>query len=246
MNKGFCVNDSFELLVVQRTFREAKLMAKFRDVDTNSEWNYARRRDFNLEGHAISTHYLLCLPEVTDSDTAKVVVTCVGSRAALDSIQRAGDVVLVEEPFEYQAYWQLEKQARKKMRLDVLHQGLRRVARAKGWPITNFELAYSQVIAEKIDLHRFWKAPKWNRTRTMRGQVAYHYDIDRIEIFAIAWRKDGTEVGKKLLATTDVPFYDFLHESRGEYGWLDDQTFRLTSRDGKSVWDAVFATDRDA
>jgi hypothetical protein len=234
---------TLSLLFRAGTDEESDIVTQFRGIDTNSEWNYERQREFNLEGHAISTHYLLCLPDVATTDTAKVVVTCVSSRTARDLIQQASNVVLVEVALNFEAYWQLEKRARKQMRLDALHTGLLRVARAKGWPVDPFEQAYQQVLAEKIDLHRYWKAPKWNDRRTMKGQILYHFDIDRIEIFAVAWSKDGAEVGKKLLASTDAPFYDFLYDSRGKYGWVDEKTFRLTSRGGESVWDEVFAND---
>ncbi len=126
------------------------------------------------------------------------------------------------------------------MLLDHLHGGLLEIAEELNWPKEPFENAYQAVLADNILYSEFWKTPKWNRTRTLRGQVHFCFDIDRLEFNAVAFDKTGAEVARKHLVTfpraIDSDHYDTLIK----YGWKDDHTFFLEGRPAWHHWEVTF------
>lgn len=190
--------------------------------------------EVNKDSWCVSCHYLSKLPRFDAGNIAKVFVELVSKDVPYyKQVGPALGVYWIQREFDFGAYIQQNNRSRKEVLLEALHAGILEVANELHWEISPFEDAYRAIIADGFLYHGYWKSPKWNRSRSVRGQVYFCFDIDCLSLYGVALDKCGVEIKREILTefprAIDSDFYDALHK----YGWVNDSTFYLQ---GKPFW----------
>ncbi|MCX5685495.1 MAG: hypothetical protein NT049_17705 [Planctomycetota bacterium] len=182
--------------------------------------------------------YLAHLPKVRTKSAGKVYMELwdgppspPGDKEFLD----LGDVVFVHRSFDFSAYWQMAKEARKRAILEVIREEMLKLAARMGWAAAPFETAY-QAVLEKNLVHEFFCGkPSSSPDRQRKARIWCSFDVDEIKVYAIIYDRSGKELQRKLVTTT-WPHDFFLHHALGTFDWLDDRTLVLAPRiEGKPI-----------
>ncbi len=210
---------------------------RLRDLQIGTHSDVLGIRELNKDSWCISSHYLSKFRGFETGKIGKAYVALVAEiPKRIGKYDPAGGLYRVYRTFDFESYLTLAPQAKKVTLLKELHAGLLEIAEKSGWPSEPFEEAYQAVLADNLLYREFWKKPKWNKSRSMRGQVHFCFDIDRLDFHAVAFDKAGEEIARRLLVSfpraIDMDHYDTLDK----YGWLDNNTFYLESKQGWMRW----------
>ena len=208
-----------------------------RDIDFQASPGHAQTREFNASTHCVVSAYLHALGKVEGNGTWKIVVVAYGEPEKLcEAVGGVGVDLLgvrcVNMLFDYGGYWAADKQQRKRMLLDRLHESVLLVCETVGISSAPFARAYETVLANGIRHERLWGRLKLNRQRTRRASIWYEFDADKIEVFAVAGEasSSGWTIKRKLF---DCPPDDwYLYDALGRSRWVDEHTFELTANTG--------------
>ncbi len=195
------------------------------------------RKIVNKDGWCISSHYLSKLAPVDTGEICKACVNLVSEiPPSIGKFDPMLDVYCVNRTFDFKWYLALDPQAKKEALMQELHAGLLEIAEKLGWPSEPFDEAYQAVLADNLLYSEFWKKPKWNKSRSMRGQVHFCFDIDRLDFHAVAFDKAGEEIARRLLVSFPRAIDSYHYDTLDKYGWLDNNTFYLESKRGWMRW----------
>jgi hypothetical protein len=137
--------------------------------------------------------------------------------------------------FDFDVYWQADKETRKRIALDFLQSGLLEVAAIKGWGTDQFLDAYNKVSAKNFVNYRPWSKTITSPNRKYKAQAWCNYDSDKAEIFIVIFHR--MEIAFKTLVTTVKPGDVWIREAVGKLEWVSPETVKLTTRDGKQSWE---------
>lgn len=192
------------------------------------------RGSFIAESYAISYHFLLCFPKLKTQDVGKLVIEPSQNKSEPKKLL---DVVVVEEEFDFDKYDSETALGKKKLMLELLHNGCLKAATYYGWESDGFETAYQCVKAENYTLKRLWKKPKSSPNRKIKAQLEYEVDLQETYFRAIFFDPKGQVIGQQKLHQVKTGWI-WIYEVFGDFKWLDNDTVALISRDGLHQWTA--------
>jgi len=199
------------------------------EIAVGARFGMPKEAEFNGGTHSIESMYVAQLGRFRTKCTGKVYIELWEGPPADVEFANLIDVVMVRRPFDFEAYWHMDLEMRKRTILEVIREEMVKVARRMGWPFAPFEEAYQGVLAMNL-VHEFFcgkAATSPNRKR--KARVWCHFDVERIDVYVIFYDKAGRELGRRLAATT-LPHDFFLYHALGTFGWIDDATVVLAPK----------------
>lgn len=181
----------------------------------------------------------LLLRKASTPDTAKVqfVFTDMTDRPARPE-PTVCRIMEQRWPFSFADYKEADKEAKKRLVLNVFHQALVWIADYRGWDREPFEEAYRQCIERNLVLEDFWTKKTWlSRDKRVRVKVYFRFDLDAVELYAVVFDRRGRELGRTLLGR-GMPEVDCLRRYVGIGRWRSNSRFELRAKHTflKEVW----------
>lgn len=215
---------------------------QLRDIVIYANRHSLNAREFNFEGQCVAFHYLINLHNVEAGRFVKAVVELIGDGSLETTVfEDCVNVAINKRAFDFDGYWKLDRQQKKERILVELHSGLLALAERYCWGRQEFEQAYQKVLSEKIKLVRTWNKPKLNKSRTMKAQLIYDFDIDGIQVVISVRNMQEIELTRSVVA--NLPPFDYLLTPMlGKIKWETDSIVVLLSKDGRERWEVVLGS----
>jgi hypothetical protein len=194
-----------------------------------------RLKPFNLTTKCICHLYLSGIGKYSSGVFKKAIVRVVREETDNNVIEDMIDVILVYKTFDFEHFFQLEdRYAKKKILLDVLHDGLMTMAKHEGWVTDPLLNAYNSCLERKLE-DKWLRAGKYflSPDKKYFAGVFCNWDIDKFEAIAIFFNKHKEEIERVKLFEKEP--HDV--EPMGKTGW-DKLTgeFYLFSKDERQKW----------
>jgi hypothetical protein len=191
------------------------------------------RAYFRSESRTISALYERCFEGLDVPRGWKVLIECVPS-VTRDNVRDLLGVLTLQVSFDIRSLDAMSSEAKKRAMLDVLHSGLVAVAKAEGWRSAPFENARRCVLEKELVNEWWWRKPKWNRTRSLKGQLWCVHEMDAFRAWLVVLDKNGEEVARQLVLETSPSEFEFVAKL-GDTRWTDRRQFALVAKDGSEV-----------
>ncbi len=238
-------------------------------VDTGA--NILSERKFNLSTHCVSSLYrkkinkdykterwrkvLVLLhneinnkselpPERFGKQTIEKVKALIKKRLYYyeNMVKDGWEIATVHRRFDFEKYFLLDSDSKKRMILYELHEGTKNIALHFGWNTEPFDNAYKKCL--DVNLQNNWISKrlktKSSPNRKYKGAVFFEYDIYEIRVFAVIFDKNGTQIIKNKLLTLngldkDVMFpEDIMPIVMGKTRWIKND-FILFDKKGNKI-----------
>ncbi|MEM6274967.1 MAG: hypothetical protein AAF735_06970 [Myxococcota bacterium] len=158
-----------------------------------------------------------CVPEVTNADVRDLL-------GAL-TVQ-----VLADMP----AVMQLEGEAKQRAFMELLRTGLLHVVKAEGWADAQFHEAMTRLDDSRFVNEWWWREPKWNRSKTMKGKVFCTHTLAGMSAWLVVENKQGVELSRKPVVTDMPNEFEFV-PLLGDVKWTTSSRFVLRSKAKEEV-----------
>ena len=212
-------------------------MAKYlRDISLSVDRSLEEAKRWGYSSNFLEILYLDCLPKAQTNGIGKVIIEAC-KVVPVKKLNNMMDVLRLWKSFDFDAYWNADKEARKRIALDFLQAGLLEVAAVKGWGTDPFLDAYNKVLEKNFLNYRPWSKPVTSPNRKHMAQAWCNYDSDKAEVFIVILQRN--EVLSKTLVTTVKPGDVWIREAVGKLEWISPEKVRLTSKDDKQSWEAT-------
>ena len=185
---------------------------------------------FKLQTNFLELLYIDCLPRVQTNGVFKVIVQA-SKVLPPKKLENMVDVLQLNRPFDFAAYFAAGKEARERIALEFLQDGLLEVATIRGWETNPFHEAYNAVLAKKLVNYRPWSKPVTSPDRKHKAQVWCNWGSDEAEIFIVIFK--GKEVVGKTLVATVKPGNVWIRRAIGKLEWVSPDRAQLTSCEGR-------------
>ncbi|SRR5258705_2552065 len=197
-----------------------------------------RQKLFNLTTWCICQLYLSCLGKYSSGVFKKAIVNVVQKETDHNVIENMVDVILIHKTFDFEQFFQLEnKYAKKKILLDILHEGLITMAKHEGWDIDPLLNAYNCCFKKNLE-YKWLRGDKYilSPDKKYFAGIFCNWDIDKFEVIAIFLNKHKEEIERVKLYEREPNDVDPM----GKMGW-DKLTgeFYLFSKDKRQKWVAI-------
>ena len=188
----------------------------------------------NRETDSITGLYSSFLPKYKSGAYAKVIVHTSENKALQDRVEEMLNVIMITQIFDYEAYINASKQERKQKMLDVLQQGLLRLAEKEGWEQEPLKQAYQCCMDKNLE-YQFVIRKKFFRSPDRRhfAGVWCNWDIDKFEAFALFLNQAKEEIGRVRF----INVKPWEAEPFGEIYWSDAETFVVHHKVQNKKWE---------
>jgi len=194
----------------------------------------ADRATFGSKSRSTTALYERFFVDLKTDDCWKVLVQCVTKKTRTEPITALG-VTTVQAAFDFARYENLkDSHAQRRAFADALFRGTISAAKVKGWPREPFEQAARQILDLKLINQWWWKKPKWNPRRTLRGQLWCEHTVDSFRGYLVIKDKSETEVLRKKIIDT-LPSEFVFAKLFGVARWSNSNTFTLLSKSKTEV-----------
>jgi len=197
-------------------------------------------KKFNIATWSIGRLYLACLGKYQGGVFKKAIIEVSRELAAseVNLIEDKVNVVEIHKTFDFELFFQLEDNyAKKKMLLEVLHDGMTLIAKHEGWDINQLQEAYDCCIKRNLEF-RWLINNKYHLSPDKKYYAAIlcDWDIDKFEVSAVFFNKSKEEIVRTKLfevMPNDIQLF-------GKMAW-DEGTgeFCLFSKNEKQKWSAL-------
>ena len=127
-------------------------MAKFLNDISIYPYYTEEAKKWSYSTNFLEYLYLDSLPKVETNGVAKVLIKPCKAlpEQPLQLKQRKPDIYQFSKLFDFDLYFESDKEARKRMALDFLQGGILEVARIRGWDTKQFVAAYETVLEKNF------------------------------------------------------------------------------------------------
>ena len=165
-----------------------------------------------------------------------------GKRFYQNMIEPSLDVVYIHRKFYFTNYFEQDKETKKRLILEQLHEGTKIIAKQLGWDSEPFDNAYKKCL--ELNLQNNWISEKLKTksspNRKYKGAIYFEYDIYEIQVFAIIYNQNGEEITRPKLfilngLDENVIFPDdIMPIINGKTRWEKNE-FILYDKSGKEI-----------
>jgi hypothetical protein len=198
------------------------------------------RIDFTDEGtiRSITQLYLSCLGKNFNAGNFRKVIIEISDRKYLENtFENLPHTLRIHRIFDFRRYSMLDKYGKKRMMLDILHEGMSYTAEKFGWNLTHLENTYEDCLSRNLEC-KWQRNDRYLLSLNKRYYAAVHYslDSDKFEAFVVFYNKQKEEINRERVIESHPCFVD----SMGRMGWDKESLdiFVLRSKDGKEKWEA--------
>lgn len=169
----------------------------------------------------------------------KVLVDVVDSVTISESQDYIG-VLRIQVAEDVHSFLSMDIEHKKHKTLEILMEGIRKIANEREWKIEEFERAQDEVRKRGFVNEWVWRRPIKNPAGTLSAELLVEHDVYEVRFSVRFLDRQKTIKSKRLLS--EIPPTDFIFVSYlGDFRWLNDDAVELVSRDGHDHYVTSFA-----
>lgn len=174
-------------------------------------------KQFNLTTWCICDLYLSHIGKYNSGSFKKAIVNVMEEETENNVIEDMIDVILIHKTFDFDRFFQMEdKYNKKKILLDVLHEGLMTMAKHEGWDTNSLSHANNRCLKEKLGNNWLYKNKYFSSPNKKNfAGIFCNWDIDKFEVTAVFFNKQKEEMERIKLYENEP--HDI--EPMGKMGW---------------------------
>lgn len=232
--KGF----DLDLPYVENVVNIEKLMenlncsySEAKKIDYNDLWK-EKRRNFNLQTRCISAMYERLFKNFNTKDCEKVVVECV-AEITQDNIINYLDVYTVQVKFDYTCFINKTNFNKKIYTLELLFEGLVKVAKFKEWNLQPFLETKEEIIKSNYINEWNFKRPVKNSNENYMAEVKCIHGVEDFTITLLV--KDLNQNILSSKSITEKPHEFAYAKHLGVVKWTTNDNVMLANKKGDAV-----------
>lgn len=142
-------------------------------------------------------------------------------------------------PFDFELYFKIDNQKKKRMQLDAVHFGMMKIAEKEGWSCDPLLDAYNGCLEKNLE-YKFLVGNKLKASPDRKQKIGFwcDWDIDKFEVYWILFDSKEKEVARELLIEKEPFKGEFVYYLF--WKWKDNQTVFLEDKykyGNKETWE---------
>ena len=201
--------------------------------DYNTKWK-AKRSIFRLETRCITALYERLFEKFETNGCWKVLVECVDC-VRKNRYRDLLGVYTIEIPVNIDRYFCLSDIEKKKMILELLNQGIDKIAKDVGWEKEPFDKAYKGVINSNYINEWIWKNQLKSPLKNFSAEVFCQHNLYSFDIYILVKSKNGKEIRREKVVS-DKPDEFYFTEHLGQLKWTSNDEVMLINKHKDKQW----------
>lgn len=206
-------------------------------MDYEENWK-EKRRKFNLETRNISAMFERLFGKMKTKDCWKISVECV-DYIKEERVLNFSGVYTVQVKFNYNSFLESEDYQKKRRALEILMEGIKKVAEKENWNIDAFETAYSKIREANYMNEWVWKKSVKSADKKFSAEVLCQHGVKSIDIYVVLRDKNGAELDRKKVISESP--HEFAYAKHlGDLKWFSNFEVALVNKKGDNTWTVNF------
>jgi len=201
-------------------------------MDYELNWK-EKRRSFRLETRCVTAMYERLFRKMKNEDHWKIIVECVENITRVGILNLSG-VATVQVKFNYDEFHYKNELEKKISTLNLLMEGIEKVANNKNWPIEQFKDVSLQIEQTKYFNEWVWKKAVKNPNKNYYAEVLCQHNVNSMDISIVIKQKNGVEIQRKKVIT-ELPDEFAYARHLGELKWLSNFEVALINKKGTDL-----------
>lgn len=214
-------------------FKQNELPLLGKDKDCPIEWKWIRR-EFVLETRCITAMFERLFSNYKVRGGRKVLVECVDLIKS-ETVLNFSGVYVVQVKFNFLDFITLSDSDKKKVSLQLLREGVEKIASLNKWIFAPFDLVFSKIVEENYNNVWVWNKPVKNANKQYVAEVICEHEVRAISIFIEVKNIKGISLGRKLVVTEQPHEFAYARQL-GDIIWLTEETVALISKQHDEKW----------
>lgn len=203
-------------------------------VDYVENWK-EKRIKFRDEIRCIAGMYLHHLGKFQTQETKKLMINCVERISSIDVQTTSDGFTEIEVEFDYIAYEKLDNEQKKKMILEKLYDGVRKVGAVYEWDITILNKAYQSVIESNYKNDYVWKQ-KTSPSRKYIAEVFCQHELDKYIVTMSIKARDTHKLLNSEILFIERPNEFAFVRNLGNLNWISNTEVILINKNKTKQW----------
>ncbi len=198
-------------------------------VDLRAEYKHIHSLTFNKQSWSTSELYWSFIRKWNTGKIKKCIIRVSDSwNDKLYYYTDWSDSKGINMPFSFDEYLSKENEEKKLMQLNVIHDGMLRIAEKAGLEIQPLEDAYKMCLA--ADLKYQFDVGKLKSSPNRKHKIGFwcNWDIDIFEAYWVLYDKKGAEIRRQKFIEKPPHEGEFIYYAK--WKWLDDTTVLLEDK----------------
>lgn len=163
----------------------------------------------------------------------KISVEAVEKVTKLDP--RVGDVIVVQVPLDVVDFFRSDNLKKKRIALETLFEGIKRVCQGMNWPIQPFDAAYQGVVAKNFTNEWVHGKTKRSPTKKYFAEIYCVHEVDTFRMYLLL-RDSAKRELKRFLLKEEIPSEFVFSEYLGLLEWVSENEVAVASKGPASHW----------
>lgn len=205
-------------------------------LDYEENWK-DKRRTFRLETRCMTAMFERILGKVKTDDSWKILIECVEDTKEQKVLNLSG-VLTTQVKFDYKGFIAGDEYQKKQKTLCSLFNGIKIIAKVKGWNTETFRTAYLQIQNNDYSNEWIWKKPVKSPNNRFSAEVFCQHGVKSMDISIIFKDKKGKEIDRKKVIS-ELPDEFAYARHLGELKWVSNSEITLVNKKGDSAINAT-------
>ncbi|MBM6617227.1 hypothetical protein [Bacillus suaedaesalsae] len=201
-------------------------------MDYELNWK-EKRRSFRLETRCVTAMYERLFGKMKNEDCWKILVECVENITEAGILNLSG-VVTVQVKFNYDEFRYKNELEKKIATLNLLMEGIEKVANNKSWAFEQFKDVSLQIEQTKYLNEWAWKKAVKNPNKNYYAEVLCQHNVTSMDISIVIKQKNGVEIQREKVIS-ELPDEFAYARHLGELKWLADFEIALINKKGNEM-----------
>ncbi|AZA84945.1 hypothetical protein C1637_21945 [Chryseobacterium lactis] len=199
------------------------------EIKLSAQFGFTKQKDFNTETWAVSELYWSFLKEYDTSKVKKCVISASDDWGEeQQKYTNWEDLKEVSISFDFAKYFTLDKQDKKHMQLEAIHDGMLQIAKKEKWEKQPLIDAYNQCLEKDLEYQFFVGTPKLSPDRKLKINFWCNWDIDIFEVYSVLYDKNNNELERKKIIEKPPYNGEFIYYAK--WKWLDSSKVLLEDK----------------
>jgi len=192
---------------------------------------------FKFQTRCTASMFRRVLGKRVKADCRKIVVECVENITDMRTINYTG-IRTIQMKYNYHEFFSLKPLEKKKKTLELLMEGIQKIADLLHWDMTPFKQAYEEIIIQGYQNHWIWKKIR-SPNRDMTAELWIFHEIDSVDLVLVVRDKKGVEICREHIIS-DKPDELIFDNYLGAFQWENNSRITLIAKSPEMRPDASY------
>lgn len=196
---------------------------KLTQIELRTKFKHPKEKEFNRESWCVPELYWSSLKDYNTNKTKKCVIRLDNDWGAdINQVTNQASVIQINIDFDFKTYFNLTSIDRKKMQLEVLHNGMMKIAEIENWETDSLLDTYNNCLKRDLK-YEFFISKKLKASPNRKYHINFwcEWGIKMCKLYYVLYDKDKEERVRKLLIEKESFLGEFVYYVK--YRWTGDK-----------------------